>query len=245
VEYRMVGLIQSLEEMGASQSALNRPDQIAMQWEEVAHLSGMPLYSDVWIEAPPASSWPACAAVKAAQLQDPAAASRYIRRLREAGLCQGADIADPDALVALASLAGLDAKRLGDDLESGAAGEAFNADLVLAAEAGAVSAPSFFFFGPAGLAEIRGARPFEDLLMAVEQVAGEAIPLVAAPTAVDDRGAYLKALAGSRGSITAAEIAELLGLERTVAADLLDRMAAGGSLKREPAGTAYLYRLPG
>ncbi len=245
LELRMAGLYQSLEEVTASASAFHRPDQIAMQWEEVAHLTGMPLDSEVWLKAPPASSWPACAAVKAAEAQDPAMALVFLRRLREAALCERADVADPEVLSRLASAVGLDVARFDGDLESGAAGEAFNEDLVLAAEIGAVSTPAFFFFGPGGVAEVRGARSFEDLEAALAQVAGGALSLDADPQGLPDRQAYVRALTEARGSVTAPEIAELLGLDRGDAADLLDRMSAAGALARAGVeGGGALYRAP-
>ncbi len=243
IEHRMIGLMESVEpdDSASSDDALNRPSQLTMHWEEVGYLSGMPMDSDFWLERPIASSWPACAAVKAAQSQDPRRASHYLRRLREAALCNGEDLADTRILEKHANLVGLDASRLGSDLENGTAGAAFNEDMRLAAETGAIAPPSFFFFGPAGLAEIRGARTIEDMLSAVERVAGEPVPLCASPRSVANRHGYVKALASSRGSIAAAEIVELFEVERTVASDLLDRMAAGGSLRRAKAGSSSLY----
>lgn len=242
LELRMVGLYQSLEEVTESASAFHRPDQIAMQWEEVAHFTGMPLDSEIWLEAPPASSWPACAAVKAAEAEDPTLAQRFLRRLREAALCERRDVADPAVLAALAGEAGLDVPRLEEALASGTAGDAFNEDLVLAGETGAISTPALFFFGPGGVAEVRGARAFEDLEAAMAQVADGPLMLVADPADVGDRQGYARALAEARGSVTAAEIAEVVSMDRGDAADLLDRMAAAGTLTRTAVGRSAIYR---
>lgn len=241
LELRMAGLIQSIEEVTGSDSAFHRPDQIAMQWDEAAHFTGMPMASDLWLTSPPSSSWPACAAVKAAQRQDPVKGERYLRRVREAGMFEGLDVSDAALLERLAAEAELDAARFGQDLESGAAGDALAEDLGLAAELGAVSTPSFFLEGPGGRVALRGSRPFEDLVGALEEAHGGPVPGVN-PWSLTDRSAYLRALVDARGSITAAEAAEVVGLERGDVRDLLDRMSSAGAFRRAVTDAGVLYR---
>jgi hypothetical protein len=52
-------------------------------WLDVAAESGMPIDARIWSQNPISSTYPACPAVKAAAEQDPVAAYRYLRRLRE------------------------------------------------------------------------------------------------------------------------------------------------------------------
>ena len=52
-------------------------------WLDVAAESGMPIDARIWSQNPISSTYPACQAVKAAAEQDPVAAYRYLRRLRE------------------------------------------------------------------------------------------------------------------------------------------------------------------
>jgi predicted DsbA family dithiol-disulfide isomerase len=81
----------------------------------------MPNDPRLWVEDPPASSWPACLAVKAAALQSSAAGDRFLRRLREAVMIEGRNIARQDVLMELAREVGyLDAGRLERDLAAAA-----------------------------------------------------------------------------------------------------------------------------
>lgn len=54
-----------------------------VEWVEEAVATGVPFDPLPWTEGPIGSTYPACVAVKAAADQAPAAASRYLRALRE------------------------------------------------------------------------------------------------------------------------------------------------------------------
>ena len=79
-------------------------------------------------------------------MQDATRAERLLRRLRESALCEGRDIADTSELMGLAGEVGLDLDRFATALESGAAGNAFNEDLLIAAELGGSFAVVFLQF---------------------------------------------------------------------------------------------------
>ncbi|HJT76416.1 MAG TPA: DsbA family protein, partial [Gemmataceae bacterium] len=79
--YRMAGMIPDWDHFADPMNAVHTPRQMAPHWFAVRQLSGMPLDERVWLEDPPASSFPACVAFEAAALQGPAAAERYLRRL--------------------------------------------------------------------------------------------------------------------------------------------------------------------
>jgi putative protein-disulfide isomerase len=100
-----------------------------MEWLEASDRSGMPVDPRLWWEAPIASTYPACMAVKAAAEQGPEAAGRYLRALREGLMCFRRKLDGREALVEEARGAGLDASRFRVDLESHAIVEAFGADL--------------------------------------------------------------------------------------------------------------------
>ncbi|HEX2232667.1 MAG TPA: DsbA family protein [Thermoleophilaceae bacterium] len=107
------------------------PSRHVGTWLDEAERSGMPVDPRLWLEAPPASSYPACMAVKAAQEQGAEAAERYLRALREGLFCFRRKLDTTEALVEEARSAGLDAKRFRIDLDSHAIVEAFGADLEL------------------------------------------------------------------------------------------------------------------
>jgi protein-disulfide isomerase-like protein with CxxC motif len=99
----------------------------ALHWLGVAGHSRMPLDPLVWKEAPIASTYPACMAVKAAAEQGDA--YPYLRVLREGLMCLRRKLDTTEALVDAAREAGLDVERFRVDLGSHAIVEAFGADL--------------------------------------------------------------------------------------------------------------------
>src|SRR4051812_29789560 len=87
--YIMTGLLPSWQNFNDPLYSVSRPQQMGPVWMEAAKVSGMPIYDRIWVEDPPASSYPACIAVKSVQLQSTTAAARYLRMLREAAMMQG------------------------------------------------------------------------------------------------------------------------------------------------------------
>jgi putative protein-disulfide isomerase len=100
----------------------------ARAWLQAGARSGMPVDVRLWLESPPASTYPACLAVKAAAEQgDPAP---YLRRLREGFAVRGRKLDTTEALVDEArATPGLDVDRFRIDLGSNAIVELFGADL--------------------------------------------------------------------------------------------------------------------
>jgi putative protein-disulfide isomerase len=126
VTFVMVGLHRRIE----------RPQQLALAALDAAADSGMPVDPRVFLRDPPASTHPACLAVKAVAEQGGAA--RYLRRLREAILLEGRRMDSAPALLDVAREAGgLDLARLRVDLGSNAIVEALGDDLERAAAVGA------------------------------------------------------------------------------------------------------------
>ncbi len=98
-------------------------------WIDVEARSGMPIDPRLWTENPIRSTFPACQAVEAAAEQGPAAAYRYLRRLREGLMTERRKLDHPEALIGESGAAGLDIERFRIDLSSNAITEAFAADL--------------------------------------------------------------------------------------------------------------------
>ncbi len=104
------------------------PTAMIVAWLDVSERSGMPVDPRLWTEAAPSSSYPACMAVKAAAEQG--LDGPYLRRLREALMCERVKADNADAFAALArDVPGLDVDRFAVDIESHAIVEAFGADL--------------------------------------------------------------------------------------------------------------------
>lgn len=100
--YVMTGLLPSWKNFHDGLNAVSRPAQMGPVWMEALHLTGMSIDTSIWIKDPPASSYPACMAVKAAALQSTRAEEVFLRRLREAVMLENKNIADGEVLRAIA-----------------------------------------------------------------------------------------------------------------------------------------------
>lgn len=98
-------------------------------WLAVAQETGAPIDPLLWVEGPLSSTYPVCMAVRAASEQLDDGGYRYLRRLREAIMCERRKLDHVEALAEEGRAAGLDVERLRIDLRSHAITEAFGADL--------------------------------------------------------------------------------------------------------------------
>jgi predicted DsbA family dithiol-disulfide isomerase len=177
VRYVMVGLIPSWNAFNDPAYSVSRPQQMGPVWMEAAQSSGMPMNDKLWVTNPPASSFPACIAVKCAELQSKDAGEKYLRLLREAVMLSGENIAEQKVLVKLfSSLAEcypevLDTKRFEIDLTGIAGLEAFRKDWQEVQNRNINRFPSLII-RPAGGAAIitTGYRPYTALIDAIKQV---------------------------------------------------------------------------
>jgi hypothetical protein len=99
------------------------------EWLRVSDATQAPLDPLLWADGPLASTYPACMAVKAAAEQADDHGYRYLRRLREAIMCERRKLDQPEALIEEGRAAGLDVERFRIDLRSNAITESFAADL--------------------------------------------------------------------------------------------------------------------
>lgn len=90
---RMCGMIADWNGFSDPLNDVHRPAQMGPVWIQAGTITGMPIEPAVWVHDAPASSWPSCLAVKAAGLQSPEAADLYLRRVREAVMVEGRNIA--------------------------------------------------------------------------------------------------------------------------------------------------------
>ena len=151
---------------------------------EAAAATGMPVDPRLWLDAPPKSSYPACLAVKAAAEQG--LDGPYLRRVREALMCERVKADNADALVALArDVPGMNVDRFAVDLGSNAIVEAFGSDLDRARSVGA-EPPAFAIDGEVVAPEaVRGAvrapaQPLPTAEEALRRWRRMAVPEVAA-----------------------------------------------------------------
>ena len=104
IRYCMSGLIPDWKSFNDPVNNVSRPAQMGPVWMQASHMSGMPVNPNIWISDPPASSYFACIAVKAAGLQSVQAGSVYLRALREAIMLNGINISKSGALLKVAEM---------------------------------------------------------------------------------------------------------------------------------------------
>jgi protein-disulfide isomerase-like protein with CxxC motif len=206
------------------------------QWYQVRTLSGMPLEERLWYEDPPASSYPGCIAVKAAERQGPVAAERYLRLLREAVMLQRRNIARREVRTAIAAelgarLRGFDAARFAADLDNPAVLEAFRDDIKEVRYRNIGRFPTLIVQPAGGQAVMLvGFRPYDALRAALATL----VPALVFTPAHGDAVEYLR----TWGSATVQEITEMYGMDRGAADAALQAAVAAGHAERQ--GELYI-----
>jgi len=180
---RMAGMILDWGSYSDPLNAVSRPLQMGPIWREAQEVTGAPVDDRIWALDPPASSYPACLAVKAAERQSAAAGDLYLWRLRAAVMTQRRNIARREVLleladeVAAAAPSLLDAERLRRDLDDGAVREALREDIKEARYRCIGRFPTLTLRHHSGTGVVLvGYRPYEALRSALTQLAPELAP---------------------------------------------------------------------
>ncbi len=220
VEYRMGGL---LPDWSYNSGGISKPADVAHHWDEVSQYYDMPIDGDLWLEDPLASSYPPSIAFKAAQIQSQEKALLFMRAIREMVFLRKKNIARWENLEVAAKLVGLDAAKLKKDME-GEGKQLFEADLKLSRKYGVRGFPTLIFTNAAGeQVPISGVRPYRMMEEAIKKLAPETSKSTFDPD--------WKALFSRFSSLTAREFAELSGIERKKAEQILQELAQLKQLK--------------
>ena len=182
--YVMAGLLPSWKTYNDPAYSIHRPVHMGPVWLEASTVSGMPLQDKIWVNDPPASSYPACIAVKCAQLQSPLAGEKYLRLIREAVMINGQNIARVKILIDIAYQLSelhpglLDTVRFQDDLTNDTGLEAFRGDWQEVQNRNINRFPTLIIRNPGKPAIlITGYRPYQVLVDALKQIVPEIKPL--------------------------------------------------------------------
>jgi len=211
---RMGGMLADWERFGDPVHDVCTPAQMAPYWYQVRREHGVPLDERLWLEDPPASSYPASVAYHAALAQGAEPGERYLRRLREAAMLERRNVARRAVLEALASEIAaadldFDVQRFAAALDDPTIHDAFRGDLREARWLGVTRFPALVIRRTDDHAERRpaililGHRPFSILHAAMLEVLGEASR---PPPAPPDVRSYL----ARWGSVTRWELATAL-----------------------------------
>ena len=167
--------------MGGLAREFGPPPGPAAEWLAAGEAGAMPVDPRPWLEAPPASSYPACLAVKAAGEQGPLAERAFLRRLREGFAWRRRKLDTAEAFLAEArAVTGLDVARFEIDLRSHAIAERFGADLDRAAAAAPpdrdrVRVPTLVLRGARGEERLEGFVSVERLARAAASAGAERV----------------------------------------------------------------------
>ncbi|WP_460673848.1 ClpXP adapter SpxH family protein [Larkinella ripae] len=235
IEYRMGGL---LPDWSYNSGGISKPSDVAHHWDDVSRHYDMPIDGDVWLDDPLPSSYPPSIAFKAAQLQSPEKAIRFLRAIREMVFLQKKNITRWEHLEEAAQSVGLDSVRLKQDYE-GQAQTRFEDDLKLGKQLGVRGFPSLFFVNDSGEQEfVYGFKPYGAYETALRKVHGSAQKMEIDPQWQDLFTHY--------PSLTAREYSELAGVSRQDSEATLQRLAEQGHLSQLRTKNGDLWtRTPG
>jgi putative protein-disulfide isomerase len=241
--YRMGGLVESVKDFNDTVNNINASnfyEKMAEYWELSSSRHKMPVDSSFFAEYKTdfRSTWPACLAVKAAQMQDEEKAARYLRRLREAALAECVPFHRRKVQLEIAQEVGLDSDRLKRDIDSGAAGHAFETDMNEYHTQGGESFP-FYVVRHMGGDEIPlngyvSSMAFEKVLE--EMGAGE---IKRREPELSDENVV--AFVEKYGKVAVREVGELYLIPLTEAAQRLDRLVDERKLAKQQAGNGWFY----
>jgi predicted DsbA family dithiol-disulfide isomerase len=130
----MGGLLPSWNDFSDTLNNVSRPIQMGPVWMHAGQITGAPIDQNIWYRDPPASSYPACIAVKAVEAQSIQAADVYLSMVREACLKNGVNIGKAKELIKLASplhidFPFIDLVKFKHDFTKGEGVNAFKSDL--------------------------------------------------------------------------------------------------------------------
>ncbi|UYQ95626.1 DsbA family protein [Chitinophaga horti] len=173
VRYVMGGMLADWKSYQDEVRAVTKPIQMGPVWLEARQMAGIQLDDRIWFNDPPASSYPACVAVKAAGLQSGDAGERYLRAVQQAVMTGGKNIAKKEVLLSIAAqLPDFDTTRFANDLQGPEALAAFKADLAEVASSSITRFPSLVIGGATTARKLMltGYRPMEALEASIKQL---------------------------------------------------------------------------
>ena len=177
----MGGLLPDWNNYYDAANSISKPLQMGPMWMHAAELTGITLRDDIWAKDPPASSYPACIAVKTAALQSIEAGNKYLYLLRKACMQDAQNIARLEVLINIAEMMSDDKNLVFDidlfkqHLRENKGKEAFRKDLQEVRYFGINRFPSIVIknnFNHARL--ISGYYPFETIAQLINQLTAEA-----------------------------------------------------------------------
>jgi predicted DsbA family dithiol-disulfide isomerase len=244
IEIRMGGLFEDfgpMREQFARMSGGRWQESVLAFMNAVAEHHQMPMDPAAMMDTIEdfTSTWPACVAVKAAELQGSPVGRKYLRRLREASLIEGRAIHRPDVQQKLAAEVGLHVGRFARALEGGAARAAFEGDLQECKAHKVTGFPTF----EAGRGEvslrIEGWQPWES----IDETLHKLDPQLEGREIAATKGNAL-VLLHHYGRCATREVSAVFGVTDDESSILLEDLEADGKVYRREVGKGVMWELP-
>jgi len=176
--YVMGGMIPDWKTFSDPLNSVSKPIQMGPVWMHASQITHAVMDDAIWHEDPPASSYPACIAVKCASLQSEEASDEFLYTIREAVMTKKQNVSKNEVLIALAhDLANehpdlFDVNRFLNDWHSGSGRALLKSDLQQAAYHKIGRFPTLTFSNSNGTGiMIVGYRPYNELVKAYRQIA--------------------------------------------------------------------------
>jgi predicted DsbA family dithiol-disulfide isomerase len=132
--YCMGGLLPFWGHYVDNYNSIQRPAQMGPLWMHASEMMEVSIAHRIWVEDPPASSYPACIAVKCAEMQSPEMGRLYLHFVRKAVMLYGLNIARYNVLQEVAECVagmnkGFSLAQFEEDMQNERGQEAFRKDL--------------------------------------------------------------------------------------------------------------------
>ncbi len=242
ISYIMGGLVQditsfydSYNDIGGDPDRSNR--NIAKHWMDASARHGMPVKSDGFklFSREHPSTYPQNIAYKAAQMQDPTLANKFLRRIREASAAEARQTNTTEVLLELASEVGLDIVRFLDDFTHGSAQRAFEQDLAATAKFGARGFPSFLLKYEEKEMVIRGYKRYDEFKALIGHLSSGGIQERPVPANEESIMAFITRY----GSAAPIEIQMTFDLTQDELKTVIDSLLNKQLIRRREAGNGY------
>jgi len=245
IRFVMGGLVEDMRNFsdpGAGIGGNQWYRQVAAHWVDASHRHKMPVDEQVYfdIKNDVFSTYPACIAFKAGQLQSEELGNRYLRRLREAAAAERLVIQRFDVQVKLAEEIGLDRDKFLESIQNGKAENAFRQDIQECHQRGVGGFPSFLICGFGKEVLLRGYTSYQTFESWFKELSNNQIKpkeLQAGSTQVFD-------FISRNGKVAPMEVACVYDMAFEDAQKLLRLMAEKGLVSEKPVGNGAFYFMP-
>ena len=227
LEYRMGGLLESIEAFQEKTQTIFEPKELKNLWDETGKSSGMSMAGDIWMEEPLQSSYPPSIAYYAAQQQGDELALNFLRMMREMLFLQKKDISRDHIILTAARLSKLNVTQFMADFQDTSCLQKLQRDIKDKKKWSITMFPTLVFVNEAGdWLKIEDAGNYDDWEMALAQLTNGSLKKNEIPTDPIE-------LIEHFGYLASKELAVLLNEEITVVDEALEQLYLSGELIKE------------